>query len=307
MHRLEAALGGEPVRGAGGRGVAAVVRLHLHDGAARALRRREQRRRGPLAVIAARHQRGEAVDALRGRVPDGAIDRLRRDRAHDEHIAARRVAVVRERDHRDMRAARGGRDRRDVVGHQRAENQFVAVGDRPLGRRGRAGTGVVVGDAQVRGVGIEQRHRRGVGDRLADRGVRARKRHQQRHPVPRDVLRQPAGTGLRRRGRHGLGPLGNHGAAAEQRKRGDDRQPAPGLHAFEHRLPLPGPVVQDFPHGHFVATRALYCRDADWQSRRHNVPCGRGVAERLRGCLRGHAGDRAAAPPPRDRPADDPL
>ena len=57
-----------------------------------------------------------------------------------------------------------GENRRDVLAQQRAQNELVAVGNRARRRRSGTRRGVISGDAQVLGIGVEQRHRRGIGD-----------------------------------------------------------------------------------------------------------------------------------------------
>ncbi len=119
---------------------------------------------------------------------------------------------------------------RDILGQQRAEDQAVALGQRAL--RGGRGTaiGVIGGDAHLLVLGIEQGELRRIGEALADAGIGAGQRHQQRDAVARDVDRN-AGLDLLRLcpGRRAAaaaaptrGPRGTTALAAAQDQRSRD-------------------------------------------------------------------------------------
>ena len=70
-----------------------------------------------------------------------------------------------------------------MVTAQRAENDLVAIGHGSFGRSGHALRGVIGDQADVRDLGVRQRQRRRVGNRLADVAIGAGYRQQQGHAV----------------------------------------------------------------------------------------------------------------------------
>src|SRR3546814_15579274 len=84
------------------------------------------------------------------------------------------TTLVRSPEDRHLRSALARRDLLHILGEQRAWDQLVAVGHRFARRLGGAERGVIGGDAQLVGLGVEQSQRRRIGDRGADVGVGAR-------------------------------------------------------------------------------------------------------------------------------------
>jgi len=186
---------------------------------------------GAASVVAIGHESGEAVRAALRGIGHGPEDRLLGHMAHHEHVGRGDRGVVGESHQRHAGRAGAGKDRGHVLAQQRAEDQLVAVGDRTLRGAAGAGRGIVSGDAQVLGIGVEQRHRGGIGDRAADRGIVARERHQQRDAVARGVGGEHVLDRARRGSRRGLRarpPAVGHRAAPDQRQRQQpDRQHLP--------------------------------------------------------------------------------
>ncbi len=150
--------------------------------------------------------------------------------AHDEDIWRGDGGVVGERDQRHIGGSRLGQHGADIAPHQGTEDQLVAIRDRPA--RGVPGISrsIVSGDAQIAGIGVEQRHGRGVGDRLADRAIVTRHRHQQRNPVMGTVLGQRGFAGdcgwrrIRNRTADRLAAFGNDRTGTQQNGQAGNRE-----------------------------------------------------------------------------------